>query len=945
MKSLSRMAGIFLVLFGLTLPSSYAQQTGSVTGVVTDATDGQALGGANVILTRAGQAGLAGGAAANIDGMYLISNVQPGTYTVTVRFVGYNEAQFSVTVAAGQTVTLNATLSQGGLDLNTIVITASRQAEKVLDAPASISVLDAREIEQEVVPSTVSVLRNVTGVDVAQTGVDRNEVVLRGFNNAFSGSAYVLTDYRQAAVASLGVNLHSIMPNMGIDVERIEVVRGPGSALYGAGVDEGVVHYITKDPFSYPGTTISLSGGERSMLGAQFRHAGVLGGNLGYKVTGYYSQAKDWEYDPNNAQDAFQLGLDADGLERNYDFSKLNVNGMLQYRVQDNLSLTVNGGYSSLDAIVLSGIGTLQSKGFGYTYGQFRLQADRFFAQFYVNKNDAGDSFVYGNGVPVVDKGVQYSAQAQYDLSFADDRFRLILGGDLEMTRPDTEGTILGRNDANDDINEVGGYAQSTIEMTPKLDLTLAVRGDWSNVFDEFQVSPRAALVYKVNTSNTVRASYNKSFSSPGVNSLFLDIVGQVQQLDADRRLIVMGRGSGQGYTFDTFRATNSAQMFLPVTGFFGQNFNLQGMPLIPIYGAAAGGGLVAALRSAAPIPGLESLNSVQRGLLADLLGYTALNGLLGLGAITDATQLGIPDDSEQGFREVNGPVDIAPLKQTTTQTIEVGYKGLINGNILFAVDGYWANKKNFTGPLLVESPFVYLDRAGLTGDVGAALGALFATSTDATVQALLAGLQQAQLPAANVAGILGALVGGALEGTPIAAIQSDQQVLPDALSQNAVGGFAAYRNFGNLDYWGVDASLQILATDALTLFGNISIVSDDFFDNTELDEENVDLELALNAPTFKGKFGGSYRMPSGLSLNASGRYTKGFPVRSGSDYIGNVEDYFLLDLGAGFDFGRTVQGLRVDFTIQNLLDNAHREFVGAPLIGRMGIARLTYTF
>ena len=946
MRLVIRFAMVLGLFIGLTSTTLYAQNA-SISGVVTDAENGEPLAGANVILTRPGETGIAGGAAADVDGNYTIVNVTPGSYTLTARFVGYNEVQMTISLSAGESASMDIQLSQGGLDLNTIVISASRQAEKVLDAPASISVLDAREVQQEVVPSTVSVLRNTTGVDVAQTGVDRNEVVLRGFNNAFSGSAYILTDYRQTAVPSLNVNIHSIMPNMPVDIERIEVVRGPGSALYGPGVDEGVVHFITKDPFSYPGTTVSVTGGERSLFGGQLRHAGVIGNNLGYKITGFYSVADDWELDPTDPGDAEQLARDA--VPRENDFQKMNINGMLQYRIGDNVSVTANGGYSALDATVLSGIGTLQADNFSYSYGQLRLQANRFFAQAYFSKNDAGDSFVYGTGGTVVDKGFEYNAQAQYDFDLADERARVIVGADLQITQPDTEGTILGRNEEDDELQEFGGYVQASIQLTDQLDLTLAGRGDYSNIFD-FRVSPRAALVFKANPQNTFRASYNQSFSSPGPNSLFLDIVGQSTTLDQNgRRLLIFGRGSGDGFTFDTFRSTNAARMFLPVPGFFGQDFSTQGMPLIPIYGAAAGGGLVDFLQSQAPIPGV-ALTDQQRQLLAQLLGYTALNGSLGLGAATDASILGIPDDSQQGFRQVSGPIDIEPLKQTTTQTIEVGYKGLINNTVLFAVDAYWANKKDFTGPLLVETPLIYLSPDELTTDVQTALASLLGSTTDPNILGLMDALGQTNLPPNLVVGILGTLVGNSFvdpatgEFTPVAVVQSDQTVLPAGV-QNAVGGFAAYRNFGNINFWGVDASLQVLASDELTLFGNVSIVSDDFFDNEELDEANVDLELALNAPTFKAKFGGAYRLVGGLSLNASARYTEGFPVRSGSDYIGSIDSYFLVDLGAGYDFDDSVPGLRLDFTIQNILNNEHREFVGAPMLGRMGLARLTYTF
>jgi iron complex outermembrane receptor protein len=70
----------------------------------------------------------------------------------------------------------------------------------------------------------------------------------------------------------------------------------------------------------------------------------------------------------------------------------------------------------------------------------------------------------------------------------------------------------------------------------------------------------------------------------------------------------------------------------------------------------------------------------------------------------------------------------------------------------------------------------------------------------------------------------------------------------------------------------------------------------------------------------------------------------KGFPVRSGP-YVGDVDDYDLVDVGAGYDLGKFTPGMSLDVLVQNLFDNEHREFIGAPKIGRLALARLNYTF
>jgi outer membrane receptor for ferrienterochelin and colicins len=609
---------------------------------------------------------------------------------------------------------------------------------------------------------------------------------------------------------------------------------------------------------------VSLSGGERGMFGAQLRHAGVIGSKLGYKITGFYSQADDWEYSPDDSIDSLQLAGDASGVERNYDFNKKNINGLIQYRIADNVSITVNGGYSDLDAIVLSGIGTLQSDGFAYTYGQFRLQADRFFAQFYVNKNNAGDSFVYGTGQSVVDEGALYNAQAQYDLDFANERVRLILGGDIEMTRPDTKGTILGRNETDDDVNEFGGYAQSSIEVSPMIDLTLAMRADYNNIVDDIQISPRAAVVLKPSAEHTLRASYNRAFSSPGTNSNFLDIVaGRTSGIN------IRGRGAGRGFTWQrnpAFEAIAGTDLvasslngcFPAVSAACGTRTPV-GLPLGSVYSSVYNG--LAAIPTANLLAVLR-----QNGILVGAPDNVALPTVAALVQLLDpaVTQvsgfsrgiMGIVSPSGGATQFVNDLADIAPLKQTTTQTIEAGYKGLLGGKVLFALDAYYSKKENFIGPLLVESPLVFVPT--LSADLVAALTT--GIQNNATLNGQLGALG---LNAAAVAGLLANLAAGSLPGatTPVAIVQA-------AENDPGVGSIPelmlSYRNFGQVEFWGLDASLQVLATDELTLFGNVSIVSDDFFDNEELGETNTSLAVALNAPTFKASSAATTPSPAG---------------------------------------------------------------------------------
>ncbi len=920
------------IILAVFLLSQFAiAQSGSVRGKVTDADTGEPLIGANVTIE-----GTSMGAATDADGIYVITSVPVGSHNVVVAYIGYDSKVISnISVSADESATANARLTAEGIAMNPITISASRRPEKTLEAPASVSVLSDDDVTAEVITTSADVLKNVTGVDMAQTGVDRREIVLRGFNNAFSGATFVLTDYRQSAIPSLAVNIHSVTPNMPIDVDKVEVVRGPGSALYGPGVDAGVVHFITKDPFTHQGTTVSWSVGERSSAYGSFRMAKAYNDEVAFKITGVAAQSDDWELDPNDPVDAVQLNNAV--VDRNYVHRKLNLNGMVQLRLQENTTLTFNGGYAVLDGINLSGIGTTGADNFSTSYGQLRLQAGSFFVQGYVNGNNAGDSFVYGTGIPVVDKSLQYNGQMQYDFALGANT-QVIVGGDVDATLPSTGGTIYGRNEQDDTIVESGAYLQTTSDIGDKLALTLAARGDYNNIVEDFQISPRVALVFKATPLNTFRVTYNRAFSSPGNNSLFLDIIGQRTVLNPalGYNLDVRGRGARDGFSFSNSALPGGgwrASSTIPIPGLWGAPLDypgvgqpVQNIPLAAVYGlvyagiAATPTSQLTALLNANGIPVNDQLTAQVVGLLDPSL--TQVPGLA-------TTALGA------------APIDVDPLGQTTTQTVEAGYKGLLGGKLLFALDGYWTQKENFVGPLLLETPLA--GWVNIDAELAAGLAAGIANN------ALLAGaLQQLGLTPELVAGLVTSLGSENVNALPVGVVQANGNAVPGE-------AMLTYRNFGKVTYYGLDASAQFLLNDEISLFGNVSWVSDDFFDNEELDETNTDLSLALNAPTLKLKGGFSYAQAQGLFLSASGRFIKGFPVQSGP-YVGGrpgddpttapgVDDYFLIDASLGYDLEDLAPGLRLNVSVSNLLDNEHREFIGAPKLGRLARVGVTMDF
>ncbi|MBX2819846.1 MAG: TonB-dependent receptor [Rhodothermaceae bacterium] len=940
------------------------QRFAEVNGLVTDALNGQPLEGATVFLKQPGVVGIIDGSSTNRTGQYRLSQILPGQYELIIRYVGFDEERLFVDVDAGELKNIDASLEQNRIHLNTVVVSASRQEEKILDAISSVSVLSDHNIQSETSLSPASSLRYIAGVDHAQTGIDRREISLRGFNNSVTGETYILSDHRLSTIPGLAVNAYGLMPIPTLDVSRIEVVRGPGSALYGSGVDQGLIHFITKDPFSYPGTSISTGGGERGVFETEFRHAGTYNQNWGYKIVGEYASGDDWELNRGNEEDLDIIRVNGDTLRDN-SYWKYGLNGLVEYRFNQQTKVIANGGYLSQKMALLTGIGAAQTDNFSYLYGQVRFESGPFFSQVYVNQNDGGSSFYYnpttisGSRFNIVDQTVLVNGQMQYDLNLFDGREEFLAGADYKLTIPKTEGTIHGRNEEKDRIEEFGAYAQSTTILTEDVTLTLALRGDYNNLFEQFQLSPRAGITFKITPSHTFKVAANQAFGAPVLNPNFLDIPIANEVINGPFGFTLQGRGAYDGFSFNQYRESGQIRYLLPDLGdlqqpdspaFFGQMVPLDQLPIHPVYESFASQ-ITQLLLNGDPVnEQLNTLSLSERQRFASLV-----NQLVPFVQGETSGTLGIPGLDGAAFRPVNSPVDIAPLEQTRTSSIEIGYNGVIGRRFIVSADAYVTQKKNFIGPLALESPYVYMSalEEDLTNLLSPILGDFINADPELASFLQSMNLQNAEQTAAFLATLIsdGPEQLPAYSNTRVGVVSPDQQILPDGTPANIAGGLFSYRNFGNVTLWGTDLAVEYIASEKLRMHAHMSYISDDYFDNTELQEEGSELAVALNAPTFKMGMGAEYQFPFGLSLRASGRAVNEFIVITGP-FEGMVDDYVVFDAGVGYDFGRQITGLRIDLTAQNLLTfvngksvSTHREFVGAPQIGRIVMARALFTF
>jgi len=909
-----------IVLLACGVPA-FAQ--GALSGRVTGS-NGQAVPGASI---KVSNADVTKGGYSDSRGRYTVKGIPEGKYTVTVTCVGYQKSTSEDVDVSGGAV-LNVELKETAIDMDVTVVTASRVQQKASEAPASVTVVEPRTIREAPKATPVEHIRGLAGIDYSQTGIAQQNVSVRGFNNVFSGSLLTLTDYRPAGVPSLRVNIGYFVPAANEDIERMELVRGPASALYGPNASQGVLNIITRSPFSSQGTTVFLAGGQRGLLNAGLRHAGTLGESFGYKITGQYFSADDWVFVDSTEQAArtaaLKPGVDPDTLKignrKNSPHERFNVDAGAYYMLSDNTMVQINGGISqAVNTIEMTGLGAALGRDWRYTYVNAQLTSGDLFAQVFTNMSDAGSTYFLRTGNPIVDRSTMLGGRLQHAYKLNDD-IRLTYGADFFSTNPVTDGTINGINEENDNYTEVGGYLQADWKISSDLSALAAIRADRHSVIGELVMSPRVALLYKLDDNSSVRATFNTAFSNPGTNDLFLDLlsVRDAFGLSAVNPLFsvgVWGASAGaNGYTFN--RGANGVVNFIT-------QFDPTRSNWIGTNNAAAGGTwqvvtqvILPQLEAAAP----DNLKPLLRPFLTGIPVPTNIQGdlkMLNPNAKTAAERF-IPLRSED-------LQDVSKLRQSSTQTIELGYQGKLTDKLRFSMDVYQSTVTDFVSPLKVVTPNVFMN----PGSVAAYLKPLLKGALQGQ------GLPEAQAEA--IATQYSQLIGGAYSQVPVGTASPNETTHKGDI-------LLAYRNYGKLSYFGSDLAFTYELSPSFSLSGSASWMSQNVFTGADLNDADSTAEIALNAPKYKSSLGIMHRNADlGLNIGLQWRWVDGFRMNSGV-YVGDVNAYHMLDLMAQYVIPG-VDGLSLNVSATNLLDHQVQQFIGAAAIGRMIQGRLTFTF
>ena len=963
------------------LGNVYSQS--QVSGSVSDSDNMTGIPGVNVVIE-----GTSVGTVTDFDGNFVLNSNQSPPFNLVISYVGYSAQTVSVT-SSDQDISVSLS---AGHNLEEVVISAGRREQKVLEAPASISVISARTIENSPnVTDPVRLLANIPGIQIQQQTANTLNVEMRAGSGVFGTSTFLVKDNRYMVTPSAGLFQSYQAGLSNLDLATVEVVRGPAGVLYGPGVTSGVVHFRTKSPIDYEGNSMSVWAGEMSAIGTEIRIARANSDKtFGWKINAKVSTGDDFVYE-NEAAITAKTGMpfstqvrqpaisnkmvdpvgslssrvllgtsdldkDGDGNMMINDYSNMTFDAHLEWRPSDDSSYKVAGGLNN-------GRGAFfNSQGVGYTQGtsvwaQAQAQVGGFYAQAFLDSNNGGKdsepTFLYATGLRQVAKrqAIQLQLQYSFDMPWLFDS-EWTAGWDYNNTYSDSAYTLYGRNDDDDDYIINGFYGQGTLHLAEKMDLVVAGRYDSVNFISTGEFAPSATLVYKASPKSTWRLGYKKTLTANTALNQYIDFpVAALAPGILDVWLVGQNSNHQFGDPASQMIELAGLGISIPATSAGG------GLPLAIPYGAVASASL-AGLYALAP-----SLQPLLTPFFATYQGPSGGTGSLNPYNLFNGDAMPSSDDT-YGARF------------GSVSNFELGWTGVIGDRLKLSADIYTYENKGFTYFQAIGQTFALVGSdipndlaAAVMADVTPYATAVLTQVTTATYQGLAAAygypfevvasgaLAAAGIPslANSIAGAVAQTVGGVgsafnLGGqgfvgqlgplfAALGTVESSAVPQGDGVTHIPAG----YRTYGDAtrSHWGGDVSMDYFVNSDGRLWANASWLSQNEWVPGEDDDDDLPYYSSLNAPQFKWRLGMDYTPPSGFNMSVAFLHDDKFWTEQGF-FTGMVETKNLIDLNLGYKFS---PNMRFDVSAQNLTNNPYSAFPNMPLIKRRVIGKVTFNF
>ena len=473
------------------------------------------------------------GVTTDATGHYLIKNMTPGTYTIEVSAVGYIPTTKSVKVVAGQTTEIKFELSEDTVTLDQIVVSSNRSETLKREAPSLVSVVDAEVFDRVSATSLAGGLAFQPGVRVENTCQNCGfpQVRINGLDGRYS---QILVDSHPLFSSLTGVyGLEQIPANM---IERVEVLRGGGSALYGSSAIGGTINIITKEPkqsmaeMSHTTTSIGMGG---AMENATSLNASRVS-DSGKAAVSVFAQSRTsggYDVDGDGFTELLEANSEALGMRSMFRLSNYSRITAQYHRIKDyrrggdNLDLpqheaevceqadhTIDGGSLTYDWSDPTHTNRLN------LYGSFQNTARKS----YYGAGKDPDAYGRTHDLTAA-AGVQWVHEFDHLLFMPS---VLTLGS--EVSHNDLHDTSIGYNiDTKQVANIYGAYFQNEWRNS-QWSILVGGRLDKHNLVSTPIFSPRANLRYNPTEEVSLRLSYAEGYRAPQAydEDLHIAIVG-----------------------------------------------------------------------------------------------------------------------------------------------------------------------------------------------------------------------------------------------------------------------------------------------------------------------------------------------------------------------------------------------------------------------------------
>ncbi|MEP0986236.1 TonB-dependent receptor [Ekhidna sp.] len=546
------MKNLYLTLVLTLLSAGIFAQGGSITGTVTDSETGEALIGANVVIK-----GTTNGDVTDPNGKFVIKGLANGTYVVVASYVGFQAIEQSVSVS-GSAVTVDFQLEEGTVFGEEVVISGSRQPEKITETPATIEIISSKDLENWGSFNTGELLSRLKGVDYIRSGVVGTGINVRGFNSNFNAKNAQVTDGRFSSLVATGLPFGPLSPQIKEDIDRVEVILGPNSALYGPNAHNGLVNIITKDPRASEGTTVVLGAGNQNVFTSRLRHAQILNDKFSFKVNFEYTRGEEFQFadsvyidrtdnSGNGGPDGIKEGYEEYDLDNDFEFIKGGLG--LYYTLNDDSDLIFS--YDASNSTYLSPTNVGRNEIIDWKIQTFHLRyvSPRIFAQAYLSLSDTRDTHSLDDrtkaywasrdggaseaeaaetslqsGARFIDDSKRWNGEVQYNNNWG--AFNFVTGVQFQRDMANSHGTYL--LDENEDdfitVDQIGWYGQGQYGFGSGFKGTVALRADNHDVYG-FNFVPKVGLTKTVE-SGTFRITYGQGVAAPTILNMYGDLFG-----------------------------------------------------------------------------------------------------------------------------------------------------------------------------------------------------------------------------------------------------------------------------------------------------------------------------------------------------------------------------------------------------------------------------------